>query len=421
MRLKTQAAMTLVLLLMAANAGAQFQYTAPGGSGERPGSRREAFELEMALARYRLGPLYVAPWATLRNVAYVRPLVSTGRPLPADVTATLGVGFRAYLRNGPKATWSLSVLPEYLWWQKQSERRNVNGRYQLGFHGFFNRLTLEATVGREQALRIVTPEVPELTSARTDSAELLTELRLTSALFAFASGSVSKQASLEEESSDPRLASLSLLDHREQLARGGLRWQPRRELSMALGVEGSRADFSRSALARSNSGTSPLALFSYRGRHLGFAGEVAFRSLEAREGSEFIPYHKPTGSAAVTFGTDRVIGGSLYFNRNVVYSLAPGYAYLQDDRVGFLLLSNLGRRLRLRSFVETGTDDYTLFAPGTPNRRDDVTSYGGGLDFTIREDVSIGFQALRSRFVSNLPGDDRTYTSAGMTINLGAR
>ncbi len=220
-------------------------------------------------------------------------------------------------------------------------------------------------------------------------------------------------------SRDPRLEGLRRLDRRERMARGGLRWQPRRELSLALGVEGSRADFSRSALPRSNSGTAPLALFSYRGRRLGFDGEVALRSLAAREGSEFVPYHKPTGSAALTLGSGRVLGGSLYVNRNLVYSLTAGYAYIQDDRLGFVLLANLGRRARLRGFVEAGTDDYAVFAAATPHRRDDVSSYGGGLDFNVTEDVSIGFQALRLRFVPNLPGNDRTYTSAGVTVNFG--
>jgi hypothetical protein len=32
--------------------------------------------------------------------------------------------------------------------------------------------------------------------------------------------------------------------------------------------------------------------------------------------------------------------------------------------------------------------------------------------------VVLGIQALRSRYDSNLAGADRTYTSAGLTINL---
>ena len=420
MRLKTQAAMTLVLLLMAGSAGAQFQYTAPGGPEEQPASRKEALELEMNRAGYRLGPVRVAPWAALRDAAYVRPLFSNGQQLPADFTASVGAGFRAYLRNGSKATWSLAVLPEYVWWRKQENLRRLNGRYQLGFHGFFNRLTLEGLATRQQRLQIVTPEVPVLASSRTDIVELLTELKLTSTLFSFASGTVSEQTNLEDDSRDLRLESLRLLDRRERLARAGLRWWPRQDLSMAVGVEGSRVDFSRTALPRSNSGTAPLALFHYRGRYLGFESEVAFRSLEARQGSDFVPYHEPTGSATLMLGRGRGLGGSLYVSRNLIYSLSTGYAYLQDDRLGVVLQANLGSpRARLRGFVETGTDDYTAFVPGTPKRRDDATSYGAVFDLNVRRDVVIGIQALRSKFVSNLPANDRTYSSAGLTVNFG--
>src|SRR6476646_3883489 len=84
-RLKTQAAMTLVLLLMAGSAEAQFQYTPPGGPEEKPVSRREALDHEVAVARYQLGPVRVAPWAALHDVGYVRSLLTSGQRLPADI------------------------------------------------------------------------------------------------------------------------------------------------------------------------------------------------------------------------------------------------------------------------------------------------------------------------------------------------
>ncbi|HYX22932.1 MAG TPA: hypothetical protein VFC23_02180 [Thermoanaerobaculia bacterium] len=420
MRLKT-AATTLVLLLMAGSAGAQFQYTAPGGPEEKPASRQEALALELSRARYRLGPLRVAPWAALHDVAYVRSLLTSGQQLPGDFTATAGAGFHAYLRNGPKVTWNADVLPEYVWWRKQASRRRVDGRYLLGFHGFFNRLTVEATAGRQQRLRIVTPEVPVLASSRQDSAEVLAELELSAAVFAFASAAVDEQTNLVDVIEDPRLASLRLLDRRERVTRGGLRWQPRQELSVALGVEGSRVDFARTALPRSNSGTAPLVQLRYRSRRLGFSAELASRSLSARQGSDFVPYHQTTGNAALELGTGHRFGGSLYASRNLLYALTPGYAYLQDDRVGMVLRAGLSRLFAGRVFAETGTDDYTAFTAGVPHRRDDVSSFGAGLDFRLGEDVTFGLQAVRSRFVPNLPIGTRTFTSAGVTVSLGAR
>ena len=166
MRLKIRASMTLILCLtalclMARSAGAQFlQYTPPGGPQEPSESRQNQLKRELELAIYRLGPVRVAPWATLRDIAYVSSLFTTGERPPDDLTATVGAGFRAYLRNGPKATWTAQVLPEYVWWQRQSQRRQLNGRYLLGFYGYFNHLTLEVRAGREQQQQLVTPEVP---------------------------------------------------------------------------------------------------------------------------------------------------------------------------------------------------------------------------------------------------------------------
>jgi hypothetical protein len=104
-----------------------------------------------------------------------------------------------------------------------------------------------------------------------------------------------------------------------------------------------------------------------------------------------------------------------------MYALAPGYAYLQDDRLGGALLVALGYRTRLRAFAEAGTNDYTAFAPTVPARSDDVSSYGTGLEFDVGRGVLVGLQALRSEFDSNLAGGDRTYTAAGLTVTLGGR
>ncbi|MEA2602890.1 MAG: hypothetical protein QOF89_3882 [Acidobacteriota bacterium] len=408
----------LLLLLLAGKAGAQFQYTPPGGPEEKPATRKAALALEMSLARYRLGPVRIAPWAAVRNLAYVRTLFSSGQTTPADFTATAGAGFHAYLHNGPKVTWSLGVLPEYVWWRRQTERRRLNGRYQLGLHGFFNRLTVEATLGRDQRLQLVTPEVPVLASARADGGEVLAEVELTSILFAFTSAAETKQTNLVDTEQDPRAGSLVLLDRKERLLRAGLRWQPDEDLSLALGVESSRVDFERTALPRSNSGTSPLLQIRYHGRHLGFEGEIADRSLKARRGADFVPFNQVTGNAAVLLGVGSRLNGSVYGSRNLIYSLATGYAYLQDDRLGATVSLDLGFRTRGRVFAELGRNDYTAFAPGIPPRRDRVSAFGGVLDFDLGGQVTLGLQALRSKFDSNLPGSDRTYSSAGVTLSL---
>ncbi|HEX9940391.1 MAG TPA: hypothetical protein VGG03_00120 [Thermoanaerobaculia bacterium] len=419
MRLKFRASMTFILFLIAGGAGAQFlQYTPPGGPERPPESRQEQLERELEAARYHLGPVRVAPWTTLRDVSYVRNFFSAGQEPPDDVTATLGAGLRAYLRNGRKITWTAQLLPEYVWWSRQPERRRLNGRYLLGVYGFFNRLTLEARAGREQQQRIVTPEVPVPVSSRSDGGEILAEVEVTRALFAFTAVSVQQQDHLVDELADPRERDLGRLGREERIARAGLRWRPRRQWSVALGAERSEVDFDRGSVDRSNSGTAPLAEATFEGRRLRFQAGVAARSLEARQGAAFVPYDKVTGNAALSLVAGNRLSWTVYTSRNLVYALSPAYAYLDDERLGTSTTVGLGRRLQTRLFVEGGSDDYTAFAPAAPGRRDDLFSYGASLTLEIGPGLAFGVQAVRSEFDSNLPGGDRSYTAVGTTVNL---
>jgi hypothetical protein len=418
MRLKILASMTLTLCLLAVSAGAQvFQYTPPGGPQE-PEPRKETLEHEVEEARYHLGPVRIAPWATLRDVSYVRNIFATGETPPDDVTATVGAGFRAYLHNGPKATWEAQVLPEYVWWSQQSGRRKLNGRYLLDFYGFFNRLTLEAHAGRQQQQRIVTPEVPVPVTARRDGGEIFTEIQTTQTLFAFARFSFARQETLTDVVADPRTERFNLLDRNERILRAGLSWRPRRPWALSLGVERTQEDFDRDVLDRSSAGTSPVAGVRFQGRRTELQADLAHRSLEARRGSLFVPFDGVTGSAAVTLGTRSRLSGTLYGNRNILYSVSASYAYFTEDKLGTALRLTLGRRTQARLFFEAGTHDFTAFAPGTPLFQEDFSSYGGSVLFRLRPYLELGLQALHSELDPGLPGGGRSYTTVGTTINL---
>jgi hypothetical protein len=424
--LSKRSSMTLILCLTALsmtarNAGAQslVQYTPPGGPEEKPQSRRELLERQIEAARYHLGPVRVAPWATLRDLAYVRSLFNNGNPQPTDLTATAGAGFRAYLRNGSKATWIAQVLPEYVWWQKQTQRRQLNGRYLLGFSGYFNHLTVEVQAGRQQQQRIVTPEVPVPVSSRSDGGEILAELRVSRALSLFAVTDFNRQSNLVADLPDPLTGDLRLLDRDERVERLGVRWRPEPRWSFGLAGEHTATGFThQGAFDRSNSGTSPVVEASYRGHHLGFQAEAVDRSLTARRGAELVPFHGVTGSAAVTLGgRETRASASLYSSRTLVYSLSPLYSYFLDQRLGAALIVGFGQRTRARVFAEGGRNDYTAFA-AAPRRREDVSSFGGSLSFNLRRGLRLGIEGVRSRYDANLPGESRSYTSVGATLTL---
>ena len=143
-RLKTRASMKVLRLaalglaafgLTAGSAGAQFlQYTPPGGPEETPGvAAGRSSSASWPRRATTWGRCASPPGPRLHDVAYVQSvLITGGEQLPNDLTATVGAGFRAYLRNGPKAIWTAQVLPEYVWWLRQTERRQLNGRYSAG-------------------------------------------------------------------------------------------------------------------------------------------------------------------------------------------------------------------------------------------------------------------------------------------------
>jgi hypothetical protein len=425
--LSGRASLTLILCLVALSgadrAGAQsiFEYTPPGGPEEKPESRQQELEHQVETARYHLGPVRVAPWATLRDIAYVRSLfTSSGVEQPADVTATVGAGFRAYLPNGAKATWIAQVLPEYVWWQKEVERRQLNGRYFLGYAGYFNHLTVEVQAGRKQQQQIVTPEVPTPVSSRNDGGELLLELRLSHAFSLFTSAAFNRQNNLVDDLRDPVTGALRLLDRDDRVERLGVRWHPERRWTVGVAGESTESDFvHEGTFDRSNSGTAPYFEVRFQGNRLAFEADAADRSLTARRGADFVPFHGVMGNVAVTLGGTTARNHlTFYANRNLIYSLSPLYPYLTDERLGAALAVTLGERTRGHLFVEGGHNDYTPFSPATPRRREDASSYGGSLTLELRRSLRMGIEGVRSHFASNVPGESRTYSSIGLTISL---
>lgn len=407
------------LFFIAGRAWAQFnQYTSPGGPQERPESRQERLEREVENARYHLGPVRVAPWFGVRDASFVRSFFSDRDDSPSDFTATVGAGLRTYLRTGPKVIWTAEALPEYVWWNHAPDRSRVNGRYGFGAHAFWNRLVVEATAMRQQEQQILTPEIPEPSSARTDEGRLIAELWATGAISVFADTRVAQVRYLDKDVGIPELERLQLLDREETVTRAGLRWRPREAWLIGLGAETSRAEFDRDPLDRSNEGTAPALEVTFNRPKLFVQTDLAARSLEARQGARFVSFDGITGNAAVSLRPRRRTDLWLYASRNLIYSLDPGYAYLDDERVGTALSSRLGGRTVGRIYVETGTESYTAFDPATPRRQDDLLSFGGAATFRIRGSVTFTVQAVRTRFESDTPGNDRSYTSVGTRLNL---
>jgi hypothetical protein len=411
------------LLLCAGTAGAQFeQYTPPGGPQQRPQSREDRLKQEIAEARYHLGPVKIAPSAGIRDVAYVRNLFGEGSDTTtSDWTATGFAGARAFLRTGRKMTWIGTVLPQYVWWAHRSEARRLNTTYGLEGVGLFNRLFLGVAASREENQRFITPELPQLFSFRSDVLEATAEVRLSGAISTFVNVRENGQKSLVKDSSGPEERIVSQLDRTEQVARAGVRWRPRPRLTFGVGAEQSRVDFDRGAADSSNEGTAPFLEVLADGNKIFFGLDAAARSLTARNGSRFVPFDGVTGAVSASYRPYRSLELWVYGNRGLIYSFQAAYPYLDDRRIGTAVRVGAGERLSMRFYVEAGTDDYTPLVPGTPDRSDDVRSYGGQMRLLLTDQITLNLQVTRSRFDSNLPINNRSFSSGGVSVTLGSQ
>lgn len=419
---KLRVALYAICFWIAASSDAQFlQYTPPGGPEAKPEDRKESLEKEVEDARYHLGVVRIAPWFGIRDGAYVRNVFSTGVEPPPDYTITVGAGLRGYLRTGSKLTWKAEVLPEYVYWQKQDERRRLNGRYSVRAYGFFNRLTLEVAAERAQEQTILTPEVPIPATGRNDVQQLLTEVELTPLLRPFLLVTLTQAKNLVDPDSDPRLQSLRTLDRKETVVRAGLRFRPSKDWRIGIGAERSQVEFERVEVDRSNEGTAPIFELRYERNRLLLQGDVAFRSLKARLGGQLVPYERPTGGATASVRIARRTSVSVYGSRSLVYSLSPNFSYIEDTRLGTGLAIELGARTISRFFYETGENVYTPLRAAISGRTEDYENYGAQINVALRAGVTFGINALSASYDSGVPGGDRTYKSVGATVNFGAR
>jgi hypothetical protein len=408
------ALLVLELTLIAGETGAQVaQYTPPGGPALPAGDAKEQFEKEMEGARWRLGPLRLAPWFGIRQLSYQDDVFASGDggEKVSDVTATVGAGLTAYLPTGRQVFWTAEAIPEYVWWQDQQDRRQLVGRWGAGVFGFFNRLEVRASAGRLEAQGTASSELPQPIIARQDRADAGVELRLTGKLGLFAGARWAEIRNRSDDADDPRLAPFERLDREERALRGGLVFFPGSRTRIGLGAE--RYDLESAATARdvSAAGTSPILEARTAGNRLAFDVHLALRRLDPVGDSAFSSYDRLAGDVQATFNPGWRFGFQLYGSRNPALTLAEDYAHFDEVKVGVALASRAGRRLRLRVFAERGENRYRPLDDATAARTDDTRAAGAELGLELGGALGVELRAVRSEVDSPLPGLSREVTT----------
>ncbi len=424
MRLSKRLCMAAILALAASDAGAQFrQYTPPGGSFEPVEDDQTRLEDAVADARWHLGPVRLAPWFGVRQVAYVDDALAgqgTGQQKVSDLTATVGAGLTAYLRTGSKVTWMAQALPEYVWWRDLTERRQVIGRYGAGLFGFFNHLQVEVTGGRDETQAQASSEIPQQIIHRRDRGQADLELRLGGKTGLFAGASVAEIEDRSQRGSGADDGFFSALDRRETVYRFGVRYRPSDRSVVGLGVEHSETSSSSSARDLSNSGTSPTLELGLEGTSMRLELHLVDRELDPESGSEFATYHRLGGDllAVWTPGSGR-LRLQLYAHSLPTLSLFDEFSVFDERRTGVAAAFKVNRRVDFQAYAETGENRY-LATAGLPSRTDDYRGYGARISFAVARSVTFDLHADVGDYTSDVSTLNRDVTTVGFGLTLAS-
>lgn len=410
----------LLWLLGAGIATAQFQqYTPPGTTADRPGDEQERLEERMEQSLWQAGPLRLSPWIGLTNAA----LVSNSFNAPEsgeqeeDVTLTVGAGLLGIVPFGPKTFLTLEAVPQYVFWLEQDDRDSFNEWYTANLYGFFNRLYVEAAVGRRDQVQRRSSEFDIETNTRRDTAELTLELRLASAFHLYASGIYAEIRTLEDET-DPRIETFADQDRDDTVVRAGLRYKPRATSFIGAGVESSEAEFVRLERDRSNSGESPFVELQHESPSFFLTAQVVFRDLEPEsETSELVPVDETTGDLQLTFAPGWRMTYTPYARRDLSYAAGGDYSHFVRDRYGVKIGALLTDRWDTSLYAETGVDDFVPLAPGIPPREDDFTSYGVDFGFRISPRFALSFGYSIDEWDSDFASFDRDNDRIRLSIS----
>jgi len=390
---------------------AQFnQYTPPGTFVGRSLTRSETVERAMKDAKWKLGRMYFDPWAALRNLSYID---NSGRD-DADLTATVGLGVRGYTPIASEMTLALHLLPEYVWWQDQSERNRWNGRYGVGLFGNLGRTGMELSVTRRDDAVFFSQELEQQVNTRLDEAEAIFDVEVGGGFSLVLGGTFRAIRYLDEPG---ELVNLAVVDRDEQFYRLLVDIPLPRGFELGVGAEYSQAEFDPGLSDRSNSGTSPVLTADYETPNFFLRASLLYLDLTPNSpSSRFVEYRGLAGNAELSWRAWNRLEPQIYARNNLVYSFTDAWAYFDSPTAGLALKVAMTRGSWVRAFGETGVNDYEPFEAFDIGRQDDFDTLGVDVGFSFgKGQVSVGFWS--TDYDSNLPLFDRT--NSGFRANLG--
>lgn len=385
------------------------QYNPPGGTVVAEGRpEEEELRQQMEKARLRLGVLRLQPWIGVRDAS----IVTAAENEDTDLTLSVGAGLRGYVKMGRKWIGAAHILPEYIWWQKEEDRRSWGGRFGLGAFAFYNRLSLDISARRKETQNFFSSEVQELTTNRQDIARLGFEVEIMGPLALYG-----HYLQKEWENQEDGNLLFSLLDQHTEETRLGVKYLFPQGVEIGLGVEDIVRDFDAGARNLSHSGTAGFFEASYEGPRFSADLELRAQSLDPRQGSDFAPLDVTTGRASTQWGLHRSAELSVYVRRTLNFSVFGESSHYLEERLGARI--NVGLQdAQLSLAAEIGQNDFSGLEATAVDRRDDVLALGMSLSFNLARVLYLNVGVIHTDVESPISQMNREITAFRATVQL---
>ena len=419
--------MLLVSLLGAGSAAAQV--TSDLVPRLRTIPTQQQIDLDIEKSRYRLGPFYVLPLLSIRNLGYdsnvfgVPKEAGVSQPV-SDWTVDVAAGARILQRLGTKMYLQAEALPEYSWYQRLVERRQFGGLYRVSWIGLFNRFAFEVDGVRSLSTSVLSTETLALVREDFRGGSAGLEVEAGGPLALFANARAQKRRYFTDSQTPAEVRNAAQLNRTEEAGRAGIRIRIRKNLDLTAAVEETQTRFETTGQQADNRSTAYLAGLHYDFQRFYLNLSGGYRSGRADNGSTFPSFNTGTGSYFISYflTNSKQVELQAYGQRATSYGLTALNPYYFGTSNGGGLNVGIGRRLTLRGFVEYGINRYPV--PVLVNtgvsvlRKDETTTYGGGFSYAFLRQAVLTARASSTRQVSNIPGLNRSVFQFSTSIDF---
>lgn len=382
---------------------------------------RELLERELEESRIRLGAFRVQPLFTLRSLGYDSNVFSSfGGEETGDWTATLAGGARAIVPAGRKVFIRGHGLAEYAWFEEQELQRNLGWDGGASVLGLFNRMSAEVSGRTSETVGSLSSELDLPVVRNVTSFSARSELHVLPRTSFFAEVEARDYENSLRVDDEEAFPDIQLLDRVDSGWRVGARYDWSKTVNLSIATEFTETDFDRDDRQFDNESTALLAgIRIARSRYfLNVSG--GYREVELTASP--VDYSTLTGSYFALRSFGRRVEGEASGRRNIAYGLFENNPFFVETRNGVAGAVRLGRRTRVRAFVEAGNNDYPVAVssggPEFEGRFDRVRTAGGSLSILVFRTAELTIQVSETEFESNIEGFDRSVfrVTSGITF-----